>query len=130
MSIGFFDGIEKFVYEGVDSICDLVFWYYNFDEIVMGKWMEEYLCFVIVYWYSFVWEGGDFFGGQMFVWFWYFQDDMGCVKMKVDVVFELFDILNVFYFCWYDVDICFEQGNFVDNLLILNEIIDYIGEKM
>lgn len=130
MSTGFFDGIEKLAYEGVDSTSDLAFRHYNPDEIVMGKRMEEHLRFAIAYWHSFAWEGGDPFGGQTLVRPWHPQDDMGRAKMKADVAFEMFDILNAPYFCWHDADIRPEQGNFADNLSTLNEITDYIGEKM
>lgn len=57
MSTGFFDGIEKLAYEGVDSTSDLAFRHYNPDEIVIGKRMEEHLRFAIAYWHSFAWEG-------------------------------------------------------------------------
>ena len=130
MSTGFFNGIEKLAYEGLDSTSELAFRHYNPDEVVMGKTMAEHLRFAIAYWHSFAWEGGDPFGGQTLVRPWHPQDDMGRAKMKADVAFEMFDILNAPYFCWHDADIRPEQGNFADNLSTLNEITDYLGEKM
>ena len=116
MSTGFFDGIEKLKFEGADSTSDLAFRHYNPDEVVLGKRMEDHLRFAIAYWHSFAWEGGDPFGGQTLVRPWHPQDDMGRAKMKADVAFEMFDILNAPYFCWHDADIRPEQGNFADNL--------------
>ncbi|MCR9110046.1 MAG: xylose isomerase [Rhodobacteraceae bacterium] len=126
----FFAGIPKVAYEGPDSTNPLAFRHYNPDELVMGKRMEEHLRFAVAYWHSFAWEGGDPFGGQTFVRPWHPQDDMGRAKMKADVAFEMFDILNAPFFCWHDADIRPEQGNFADNLATLEEITDYIGEKM
>ncbi len=119
MATGFFDGVKP-----------AEFYHYNPDETVMGKRMEDHLRFAVAYWHSFAWEGQDPFGGQTFIRPWHPQDDMGRAKMKADVAFEMFDLLNVPYFCWHDADIRPEQGNFADNLSTLNEITDYIGEKM
>jgi len=119
MATGFFDGVEP-----------AEFHHYAPDEIVMGKPMAEHLRFAIAYWHSFAWEGGDPFGGPTFVRPWHPQDDMGRAKMKADVAFEMFELLGAPYFCWHDADIRPEQGNFADNLRTLEEITDYIGEKM
>ncbi|MEX0317380.1 MAG: xylose isomerase [Ruegeria sp.] len=130
MSTGFFDGIDKVVYEGPDSTNPLAFRHYNPDEIVMGKRMEDHLRFAVAWWHSFAWEGGDPFGGPTFVRAWHPQDDMGRARLKADVAFEMFDLLGAPFFCWHDADIRPEQGNFADNLATLNEITDYIGDKM
>lgn len=130
MSIGFFGDISQIKFEGADSTNPMAFHHYNPEEVILGKTMAEHLRFAVAYWHSFAWEGGDPFGGQTFVRPWHPQDDMGRAKMKADVAFEMFDILNVPYFCWHDADIRPEQGNFADNLSTLKEITDYIGEKM
>ncbi len=119
MATGFFDGVEP-----------AKFHHYNPDEIVMGKRMEDHLRFAVAYWHSFAWEGQDPFGGQTFQRPWHPQDDMGRAKLKADVAFEMFDLLGVPFFCWHDADIRPEQGSFAENLRTLNEITDYIGEKM
>ncbi len=130
MSTGFFDGIPAIAYEGPDSTNPLAFHHYNPDEMIMGKSMADHLRFAVAYWHSFAWEGGDPFGGPTFIRPWHPQDDMGRAKMKADVAFEMFDILNVPFFCWHDLDLRPDQGDFAGNLSTLNEITDYIGEKM
>lgn len=130
MTTGFFKDLGKIQFEGADSTNPMAFHHYNPDELVMGKRMEDHLRFAVAWWHSFAWEGGDPFGGQTLVRPWHPQDDMANAKLKADVAFEMFDILNVPYFCWHDADIRPEQGNFADNLSTLNEMIDYIGEKM
>ena len=130
MTTGFFDGIAPIVFEGADSTNPMAFHHYNPDEVVLGKRMEDHLRFAVAYWHSFAWEGGDPFGGQTFERPWYPQDDMARAKLKADVAFEMFDILNAPYFCWHDADLRPEQGNFAENLSTLEEITDYIGQKM
>ncbi len=130
MASGFFQEIEKIRYEGEDSKNPLAFRHYNPDEIIMGKRMEDHLRFAVAWWHSFAWEGGDPFGGPTLERPWHPQDDMGRAKMKADIAFEMFDILGQPYFCWHDADIRPEQGNYSDNLRTLEEITDYIGEKM
>ncbi len=130
MKSGFFDGIEQIKFEGTDSKNPLAFRHYDPDEIVMGKRMEDHLRFAVAWWHSFAWEGGDPFGGPTFERPWHPQDDMGRARMKADIAFELFEILGQPFFCWHDADIRPEQGNFADNLRTLEDITDYIGEKM
>ncbi|UWR07838.1 MULTISPECIES: xylose isomerase [Ruegeria] len=130
MTSGFFEGIEKVRYEGVDSRNPLAFRHYDPDEVVLGKRMEDHLRFAVAWWHSFAWEGGDPFGGPTLVRPWHPQDDMGRARMKADVAFEMFEILGQPYFCWHDADIRPEQGNFAENLRTLEEITDYVGEKM
>ncbi len=130
MPSGFFEGIEPIRFEGADSRNPLAFRHYNPNEIILGKRMEDHLRFAVAWWHSFAWEGGDPFGGPTFERPWHPQDDMGRARMKADIAFEMFEILGQPYFCWHDADIRPEQGNFADNLRTLEEITDYIGEKM
>jgi xylose isomerase len=130
MSTGFFDGIAPVRYEGAESASPLAFRHYNPDEVVLGKTLRDHLRFAVAYWHSFAWEGGDPFGGQTFERPWHPQDDMGRAKLKADVAFEMFDLLGAPFFCWHDADLRPDQGNYRDNLATLDEITDYIGEKM
>ncbi|WP_282120649.1 xylose isomerase [Ruegeria atlantica] len=130
MTSGFFNGIERIQYEGVDSQNPMAFRHYNPDEVILGKRMEDHLRFAVAWWHSFAWEGGDPFGGPTLERPWHPQDDMGRARMKADIAFEMFELLGQPYFCWHDADIRPEQGNFAKNLNALEEITDYIGEKM
>ncbi|MEM1363086.1 MAG: xylose isomerase [Pseudomonadota bacterium] len=119
MTSGFFDGVAPATYE-----------HYDPNAVVLGKRMADHLRFAVAYWHSFAWEGHDPFGGATFERPWHPQDDMARAKVKADAAFELFELLNAPFFCWHDADLRPEQGNFPDNLSTLNEITDYIGEKM
>ncbi|MCK9552223.1 MAG: xylose isomerase, partial [Aquamicrobium sp.] len=75
MSTGFFGDIEPIRYEGPESTNPLAYRFYDPDEIVQGKRLEDHLRFAVAYWHSFAWPGGDPFGGQTFERPW-FGDDM------------------------------------------------------
>lgn len=130
MTTGFFEGIAPVRFEGSESANPLAFRHYDAEEVVMGKRMADHLRFAVAYWHSFAWEGGDPFGGQTFERPWHPQNDMGRAKLKADVAFEMFDLLGVPYFCWHDADLRPEQGSYAENLATLDEITDYLGEKM
>ncbi len=125
----FFKDIPAISYVGPDSDAEFGFKHYNKDEVVLGKRLEDHLRFAAAWWHSFAWEGGDPFGGQTFVRPWHPQDSMKNARIKADVAFEMFRILDVPYYCWHDADVRPETGNFADNLKTLNEITDYMLEK-
>lgn len=125
----FFGSLSKIKYEGPDSDNPLAFRHYNPDEVILGKSLREHLRFAVAYWHSFAWEGGDPFGGRTFDRPW-FGDGLDQARLKADVAFELFDILDAPFFCFHDVDIRPEGKNFAESLANLNAIIDYFEEKM
>ncbi|WP_151717928.1 xylose isomerase [Gemmobacter serpentinus] len=124
----FFKGIPQIKYEGPDSTNEFAFRHYNPDEVLMGKRMEDHLRFAVAYWHSFAWPGGDPFGGQTFERPW-FGDDMKLARLKADVAFEMFDILNAPFYCFHDADARPEGATFAETLRNLEEIVDYIAEK-
>ena len=125
----FFKNIPQVRYEGPDSENEFAFRHYNPDELVMGKRMEDHLRFAVAYWHSFAWQGGDPFGGQTFHRPW-FGDTMDLAKVKADVAFEMFDILNVPFFCFHDADVRPEGATFAESQRNLEEIVDYFAAKM
>jgi len=129
MMTDFFNGIPKIIYEGQESDNDFCFRHYNPDEIVLGKSLREHLKFSVAYWHSFAFEGGDPFGGQTFDRPW-FGNDMKQAKLKADTAFEMFNILDVPFFCFHDADVRPEGNNFSENTKNLEEIIEYFAEKM
>lgn len=130
MTTGFFDGISPVRFEGSDSNNPLAYRHYDPQEVVLGKPIADHLRFAVAYWHSFAWEGQDPFGGQTFERPWHPQDDMARARLKADVAFEMFDILGVPFFCFHDADLRPEQGSYAENLSTLEEITDYLGEKM
>ncbi|MHC2487947.1 xylose isomerase [Sinorhizobium meliloti] len=128
MSTGFFGDIAKIKYEGPESTNPLAFRHYNPDDVVLGKRMEDHLRFAVAYWHTFVWPGGDPFGGQTFERPW-FKDSMEAAKLKADVAFEFFQLLGVPYYCFHDADVRPEGRNFAESTSNLNAIVDYFAGK-
>ena len=128
MSTGFFGDIKKIKYEGPDSTNPLAYRFYNTDEVVAGKRMEDHLRFAVAYWHSFAWPGGDPFGGQTFERPW-FGDTMEHAKLKADVAFEMFSLLGVPYFCFHDADVRPEGKTFAESAARLDEIADYFARS-
>ena len=124
----FFKDIPNIRYEGTEG-GDMSFRHYNPDEIIMGKRLEDHLRFAVAWWHSFAWPGGDPFGGQTFERPW-FGETMDLARMKADVAFELFAILGQPYFCFHDADVRPEGKDFAETTRNLEEIVDYIGQKM
>ncbi|NNU79152.1 xylose isomerase [Halovulum dunhuangense] len=125
----YFEGIAPLNFEGPDSNAELCYRHYNPDEVVMGKRMEDHLRFAVAWWHSFAWPGGDPFGGQTFERPW-FGDTMAAARAKADAAFDLFAILRQPFFCFHDADIRPEGGSLAESTRNLEEIVDYIGEKM
>ncbi len=125
----FFHGIPKLRYEGPDSQNEFAFRHYNPDEMLGGKTMREHLRFAVAYWHSFAWPGGDPFGGQTFDRPW-FGDTLELAKLKADVAFEMFDILDAPFFCFHDTDVRPEGADFAENTRNLEAITDYFAQKM
>jgi xylose isomerase len=134
MSTGFFGDITKIPFEGEQSDNPLAFRYYNPDEVVAGKRMEDHLRFAVCYWHNFAWPGSDPFGGLTFERPWFDDisnnDPMANAKLKADIAFEMFTALGVPYFCFHDADVRPEGSNFKENTDNLNHIVDYFEQKM
>jgi xylose isomerase len=129
MTTGFFGDIKSIRYEGPESGSALAYRHYDPDEIVLGKRMEDHLRFAVCYWHTFVWPGGDPFGGQTFERPW-FGDTMEAARLKADVAFEMFSLLGVPYFTFHDFDVRPEGNNFAESAKRLDEIADYLAAKM
>ena len=126
---GFFGDITQIKYEGPDSTNPMAFHHYNADEIIMGKRMQDHLRFAVAYWHSFAWPGTDPFGSETFQRPW-FGGGMDLARLKADVAFEMFDILNVPFFCFHDADVRPEGDNFAESTRNLEEMVDYFAAKM
>lgn len=130
----YFEDIMPVRFEGPDSANPLAFRHYNPDEVVLGRTMAEHLRFAVCYWHTFVWPGGDPFGGQTFERPWFPEtgsgDTMELARRKADEAFDLFRILGVPYFTFHDADVRPEGATFVESASRLDEIADYFAGKM
>ena len=126
-----FESIPQIKYEGPKSKNPLAFKYYDPDRVVMGKKMSEHLPFAMAWWHNLCAEGTDMFGRGVA------NKSFGCeygtmehAKAKVDAGFEFMQKLGIKYFCFHDVDIVPEAEDINETNRRLDEITDYILEKM
>src|SRR5690606_6837120 len=125
----FFKGIKPVTYKGPRSKDPLAYRHYNKDEMILGKRMEDHIRPAIAYWHTFAWEGGDPFGGRTFDRPWY-DKGMEGAKLKADVAFELFEILDAPFFCFHDADIAPEGNSLKESNKNVRTIADIFAKRM
>jgi xylose isomerase len=125
----FFKGLTQVKYEGPESKNPLAYRHYNKDELVAGKRMEDHIRPAIAYWHTFAAEGGDPFGGRTFDRPW-FDKGMEGAQLKADVAFEFFDLLDVPFFCFHDVDIAPEGASLAESNKNVRAIGEIFARKM
>ena len=125
----FFKGVKPVKYKGPRSKDPLAYRFYNKDEMVMGQRMEDIIRPAVAYWHTFAWEGGDPFGGRTFDRPWY-DTGMDGAKLKADVAFALFDILDAPFFCFHDADIAPEGDSLKESNKNVRAIADIFAKKM
>ena len=127
----FFSAIPEIKYEGKDSTNPFAFKYYDKDRKIMGKTMEEHLPFAMAWWHNLGANGVDMFGqGTADKSFGQAPGTMEHAKAKVDAGFEFMKKLGIKYFCFHDIDLVPEADDINETNRRLDEISDYILEKM
>ena len=126
-----FKGIGKIPYEGAKSKNPLAFKFYDAEKIVLGKKMSEHLPFAMAWWHNLGAAGTDMFGRDTAdKSFGSERGTMEHARAKVDAGFEFMQKVGVDYFCFHDVDLVPEAGDIRETNRRLDEIADYIEEKM
>ncbi len=126
-----FKNIPKIAYEGAKSKNPLAFKFYDPERLVMGKPMKDYLPFAMAWWHNLGAAGTDMFGRDTAdKSFGAEKGTMEHAKAKVDAGFEFMQKLGIEYFCFHDVDIIPEAEDINVTNARLDEISDYILEKM
>lgn len=126
-----FTGITNIRYEGAASKNPLAFKFYDADRIVLGKPMREHLPFAMAWWHNLCNAGKDMFGDPTAdKTFGAEKDTMAHAHAKVDAGFEFMQKIGIRYFCFHDVDLVPEAEDINETNRRLDEITDYILEKM
>lgn len=125
----FFKRLSQVKFEGEASKNPLAYRHYNKDELVAGKRMEDHIRPAIAYWHTFAQEGTDPFGGRTYDRPWY-DTGMEGARLKADVAFEFFDLLDVPFFCFHDVDIAPEGETLAESNKNVRAIGDIFAKKM
>lgn len=126
-----FKNIPAINYEGANSTNPLAFKYYDADRVIMGKTMKEHLPFAMAWWHNLCACGTDMFGRDTAdKSFGVEKGTMEHARAKVDAGFEFMQKLGIEYFCFHDVDLVPEADDIKETNRRLDEISDYILEKM
>ncbi|NMA90168.1 MAG: xylose isomerase [Amphibacillus sp.] len=128
--MAYFDNIPKVKYEGRHSDNPYAFKFYNPEEKIGGKTMEEILRFGVAYWHTFVADGTDPFGAGTAIRPWDHLKGMDLAKARVDASFEFYEKLGVPYFAFHDVDIAPEGDTLRESNKNLDEIVAMIKDYM
>jgi xylose isomerase len=126
-----FTNLPTVRYEGANSTNAISFKYYDPDRVVLGKTMKEHLPFAMAWWHNLCAGGTDMFGRDTAdKAFGTEKGTMDHAKAKVDAGFEFMQKLGISYFCFHDVDLVPEADDIRETNRRLDEITDYILEKM
>ncbi|WML43013.1 xylose isomerase [Neobacillus sp. PS3-40] len=126
----FFENVNRINYEGPSSKNPLSFKYYNPKEVINGETMEEILRFSVAYWHTFTADGTDPFGVGTMVRPWNNYKGMDLAKARVEAAFELFEKLNVPFFCFHDADIAPEGSTLKETYANIDTIVSMIKDYM
>lgn len=127
----YFDFVKKVNYEGEQSSNPFAFKFYDPDRVIFGKKMSEHLPFAMAWWHNLGAAGADMFGvGTSDKSFGAIPGTMEHARAKVDAGFEFMEKLGIKYFCFHDVDLVPEDKDINVTNARLDEISDYILEKM
>ena len=126
----YFKGISQIQYEGKDSDNPLAFKWYNNEQVVAGKTMNEHFRFAVAYWHSFCGVGSDPFGPgtQQFPWV-VGTDADERAKNKMDAAFEFITKIGAPYYCFHDFDLVEEGDTFAESSRRLEAITEYAKLK-
>lgn len=128
--MNYFKNVSGVKYEGPDSTNPLAFKYYNPEEIINGRKMEDFLRFAVSYWHTFTAEGTDPFGEGTMIRSYDRFSGMDLAKARVEASFEFYEKLNVPFFCFHDADIAPEGDSLSETFKNLDEITAMIKEYM
>jgi xylose isomerase len=128
--VAYFGSVSTIQFEGKHSSNPLAFKFYNPQEIIAGKTMQEHLRFSIAYWHTFTGTGSDPFGSQTMVRGWDKFTGMDLAKARVEAAFELMEKLGLPYFCFHDRDIAPEGDTLQETNRNLDVIVALIKENM
>ena len=128
--MAYFETVNKIQFEGASSKNPFSFKYYNPEEKINGKSMEEILRFSIAYWHTFTADGTDPFGAGTAIRSWDCFQGLDLAKARVEAAFELFEKLNVPFFAFHDVDIAPEGSTLKETNENQDVIVAMIKEHM
>ncbi len=129
--MGDFFSVEKIKFEGRGSDNPFAFKYYNPSEKVGNKTMEDHLRFSVAFWHTMTGTGADPFGvGTMDRPWDKESNDLERAKVRIKVLFEFLQKLQVPFFCFHDRDIAPEGSTLRESNSNLDAVVEVIEEQI
>lgn len=126
----YFKGIGAINFEGRHSDNPFAFKFYDANQIVAGKTMQDHFRFAIAWWHTLCGTGADPFGPGTKVFPWNESSDaIQRGKDKMDAGFEFITKMGVPYYCFHDFDLVDEGHSLSESERRLDLISDYALEK-
>jgi len=123
-SKAFFPTVDTVKFEGAKSDNPLAFKYYNPEEVINGKTMEEHMRFSIAYWHAFRGVGADPFGPGTIVRPWETgKDALSIALTRMDAAFEFHQKIRAPFWCFHDRDIAPEGATLAESNKILDKVV-------
>ncbi len=126
----FFKSIKKVKFEGKESDNPMAFKYYNAQQKVGKKTMENHLRFAVAYWHTFGGNGSDPFGAptKNFPWL-KATDPIKRALDKMDAAFEFISKTGIPFYCFHDYDVVDEAPTIKESEKRLFKLVAYAKQK-
>ncbi|MNB81731.1 Xylose isomerase [compost metagenome] len=128
--MAYFENVSKISYEGSRSKNPFAYKFYNAEEVVAGKTMEEHLRFAMAYWHTLCAGGSDPFGAETAVRGWNGYSAMDKAKARVEAAFEFLDKTGIPFYCFHDIDIAPEGDSLREFYANIDTIVDLLEQGM
>jgi xylose isomerase len=127
----FFETIAPIKFEGKDSKNPLAYRYYDPNQVVLGKTMQEHLRLAVCYWHTFCWSGSDIFGENTYERPWFFNNNtMENANERAHAAFEFIETLGLNYFTFHDRDVAPEGSTLKETQSNLQKIAEKFAAEM
>lgn len=126
----YFNNVADIEYEGKGSKNPLAFKYYNPEEKIGDKTMEEHLRFSMAYWHTLTAKGQDPFGVGTAIRPWEKGSEMDIAKARMEAAFEFMKKIKMPFFCFHDRDIAPEGETLAETNKNLDEIVEFAKPLM
>ncbi len=125
-----FSKFPQIKFEGPQSKNPLAYRYYNPDELVEGKRMEDHLRFSVVFWHTMRGAGSDMFGWGTAIRPWELgEGTVAAAQKRARALFEFVSKLGVPYYAFHDRDVAPHGKTLAESNRNLDAVVKVLKEE-